>query len=47
MEMCRRCALYAAEKRGWDVVGAYSDDGSERTPDEITELLLSIISEVI
>ena len=47
MEMCRKCALYAAQKRGWDIVGAYSEDGSERTPDEITKLLLSIISEVI
>ncbi len=47
MEMCRKCALYAAKKRGWDIVGAYSEDGSERTPDEITKLLLSIISEVI
>ncbi|MGN1089193.1 MAG: dTMP kinase [Huintestinicola sp.] len=48
MKTCRRCALYAAKKRGWDVVSCCSEDGSyEYTVDEITEQLLKIINEVI
>ncbi|MBQ5332509.1 MAG: thymidylate kinase [Oscillospiraceae bacterium] len=47
MEMCRRCALYAAEKQGWSVVSVCSEDGREYTPDEITDILLSELSEVI
>ncbi len=47
MEMCRKCALYAAKKRGWTVIGALDDNGRELSPDEINQLILSHISEVI
>lgn len=47
MKTCRRCALYAAEKRGWDVVPCCTEDGSyEYTVEEITEMLMGIINEV-
>lgn len=47
MEMCRKCALYAAKHRGWSVVSVCSDDGREYSPEEITGMLLSEINEVI
>lgn len=47
MKNCRRCALYAAKKQGWDVVSCTAEDGREYTVEEITEKLLSIIDEVI
>ena len=47
MENCRRCALYAAKKRGWSVISACAEDGREYTPDEITGMLLSEINELI
>ena len=47
MEMCRKCALYAAKKQGWTVIGALDDNGRELPPDEINHLILSHISEVI
>ena len=47
MEMCRKCALYAAKKQGWTVIGALDDNGRELSPDEINHLIFSHISEVI
>ena len=42
LENCRESALYAAEKRGWSVVGcAY--EGKPRTPDSITAELLPML----
>lgn len=47
MKTCRRCALYAADKRGWDIVSCCAEDGRAYSVEEITEKLLRIISEVI
>lgn len=47
MRLCRRCALYAAKKLGWDVVSCCDDSGREFTVEEITEKILKIIGEVI
>lgn len=47
MNNCRRCALYAAQKKGWDVVSCCGADGESLSREEITDRLLKIISEVI
>lgn len=48
MQTCRKCALYAANKRGWDIVPCCSEDGSkEYSVEEISEKLLEMIREVI
>ncbi|MCM1578675.1 MAG: deoxynucleoside kinase [Ruminococcus sp.] len=46
MRLCREAALYAAKKQDWAVVSC-EDGGREKTPEEVTEELLEIISEVI
>ena len=47
MKNCRRCALYAAQKKGWDVVSCCGADGESLSREDITDRLLKIISEVI
>ena len=48
MKKCRTCALYAADRQGWDIVPCCSEDGSTvYSVNDITEKLLNIINEVI
>lgn len=47
MEWCRKCALYAADKKGWDVISCCDDNGHIYSVEEITQHLSNIVSEVI
>lgn len=47
MRSCRKAALYAAKRQGWSVVSCTNEDGTEKSPEEITNELLGIISEVL
>ena len=40
---CRISALYAAEKRGWQVVSCVDEQGQVRSVEEIQQQLLSIM----
>lgn len=43
MRLCRKSALYAAQKLGWDIVSCCDSDSREYSVDEITRKLLDII----
>lgn len=43
MQTCRRCALYAADKLGWEIVPCCDENNREYTAEEITEMILSAI----
>lgn len=47
MRSCRRSALFAAGRQGWDVISCTRGDGSEKSPEEITAEIMNIISEVL
>ncbi len=47
MKNCRRCALYAADKKGWDIVSCCNENGNPYSVEEITEMLIKLINEVI
>ena len=47
MKNCRRCALYAADKKGWDIVSCCGENGNPYSVEEITEMLIKLINEVI
>ena len=46
LKTCRKTALYAAEKLGWNVIGC--SDGEKPLPiDEITKKLINVINEIL
>ena len=47
MTACRKSALYAAKKCGWDVISCCGEDGHIYSQEEVTQMLLNIIGEVI
>lgn len=47
MKTCRKCALYAAANKGWNVVSCVAEDGTPLSVEEITDRLMAVISEVI
>lgn len=47
MTVCRKSALYAAKKCGWDVISCCGEDGHIYSQEEVTQMLLNIIGEVI
>lgn len=44
MEKCRKCALYASEKRNWTVVSCVSDNGEPLSIEAITDKLMKLIN---
>lgn len=45
MRLCRECALYCAQKLGWEVIPCTDEWGRELSPDEITSRILRILDE--
>lgn len=46
LKTCRKTALYAAEKLGWNVIGC-SDDEKPLPIDEITQKLIDVINKIL
>ena len=46
LRCCRRSALFAADRQGWDVISCTDEKGVSRSPEDITREILEIISEV-
>lgn len=47
MTLCRKSALYAADKKGWEIVGCSDENGRSRSEEEIAAMLLDILNGVV
>ncbi|MCM1523200.1 MAG: thymidylate kinase [Ruminococcus sp.] len=47
MGRCREAALYAARRQGWDIVSCSDETGASRSENEISQMILDLISGVI